>query len=47
MDANNSRFNVLKFFQGFPASEEKSLYRIRELFYAEHGAALVLRAPQR
>jgi len=42
-DANNSRFDAFAFFRGgFSLSEEKTLYRLRELFYADHGAAYVL-----
>ena len=42
-DANNSRFDAFKFFRGgFSLKDQKTLYRLRELFYADHGAALVL-----
>ena len=42
-DTNNSRFNFFKLLRGgFSLNDEKTLYRIRELLYADYGAPLVL-----
>ena len=42
-DENNSQFNLLELIRGnFSASEEKTLFRLREVLYMDMGAALVL-----